>query len=115
MQCLASETGGTFRSADDASELGAALIEIAATPEPEPEPVPVTVTFRATLGKGGPDIDEGLVWAFSPDGTGDQTDPTGATHLDLLPGDYSVSVLRLEDEATAEADFSVAAQNSTIT
>ncbi|MCK8464023.1 VWA domain-containing protein [Aliiroseovarius sp. S1339] len=113
MQCLAAETGGTFRSADDASELGAALVEIAAAPEPEP--MPVAITFRATLGKGGPVINEGLVWSFAPDGTGNQTDPLGETGLDLLPGAYSASVLRLEDEATATADFTVAGQAKTIT
>ena len=113
MQCLAAETGGTFRSADDAGELGAALVEIAASPEPEP--MPITIGFRATLGKGGPVIDNGLVWSFAPDGTGDRTAPTGTTSLDLLPGDYTVSVLRLEDEITAEAQFGVAEQEKTIT
>ena len=113
MQCLAAETGGTFRSADDAGELGAALVEIASTPEPEP--MPVAVTFRATLGKGGPVINDGLVWSFAPDGTGDQTDPTGTTGLELLPGDYSVSVLRLEDETTDETNFTVTGQAKTIT
>ncbi len=112
MQCLAAETGGTFRSADDASQLGAALVEIATAPEPEP--MPVTITFRATIGKGGPAIRDGLVWSFAPDGTADQTDPTGTTDLDMLPGDYSVSVLRLEDETTAQADFKVAGQEKTI-
>lgn len=113
MQCLAAETGGTFRSAADAGELGAALVEVASAPEPEPEPV--TISFRATLGKGGPELRDGLVWSFAPDGTGDQTAPTGTTQLDLLPGDYRVSVLRLEDELAAEADFSVTGQASTVT
>ena len=113
MRCLAAETGGTFRSADDAGELGAALVEIAAAPQPEP--VPVTVNFRATLAKGGPVINQGLVWSFAPEGTGNQTAPTGTTNLDLLPGDYSVSVLRLEDEVNAEAKFTVAGQDKTIT
>lgn len=113
MQCLAAETGGTFRSADDAGELGAALVEIAAAPEPDP--MPVTVSFRATLGKGGPVIVDGLVWSFAPDGTGDQTKPVGTTSLDLLPGNYTASVLRLEDEATAEAQFSVAEQQMMVT
>ena len=113
MQCLAAETGGTFRSADDAGELGAALIEIAATPEPSP--MPVTITFRATLGKGGPVISDGLIWSFAPDGTADQTATAGTTHLALLPGNYSASVLRLEDEATAEASFTVVDQNKSIT
>ncbi|SEW27058.1 Ca-activated chloride channel family protein [Aliiroseovarius sediminilitoris] len=113
MQCLAEETGGTFRSAANAGELGAALVEIASAPEPEPEPV--TISFRATLGKGGPEIDDGLVWSFAPDGTGEQTTPTGATRLELLPGEYTVSVLRLEDELTAETVFKVAEQAKTVT
>ncbi|MDE9450940.1 VWA domain-containing protein [Aliiroseovarius sp. Z3] len=113
MQCLAAETGGTFRSAADARELGAALVEVASAPEPQPEPV--TISFRATLGKGGPVIGDGLVWGFTPEGTGDQTAPTGTTQLDLLPGDYAVSVLRLEDEATAEAEFKVSGQAKMVT
>ncbi|PIE15261.1 MAG: VWA domain-containing protein [Rhodobacterales bacterium] len=107
MQCLATETGGTFRMAGDAKELGSALVEVIEAPEP------VSITFRATA--GGAEIGSGLIWSFAPDGTGQQTAPTGTTQLSLLPGDYSVSVLRLEDEATAEAAFTAGEQTATIT
>ncbi|PID36115.1 MAG: VWA domain-containing protein, partial [Rhodobacterales bacterium] len=108
MQCLAAETGGTFRLADDAAELGEAL-EIVVAPEP------VTVSFRATEGQNGAEIGSGLIWNFAPEGTGQQTAPTGSTQLALLPGDYSVSVLRLADEATADARFTVGDTAATIT
>ncbi len=108
MQCLATETGGTFRMASDAKELGTALVEVVA-------PEPVNITFRATAGQGGAEIGSGLIWSFAPEGTGQQTAPTGTTWLDLLPGDYTVSVLRLDDEATAEAAFTVGEHTATIT
>ncbi len=107
MKCMAAETGGTFRMASDAKELGAALVEVVAAPEP------VTITFRATV--DGAEIGTGLVWSFTPEGTGAQTAPTGTTQLSLLPGDYTVSVLRLEDEATAETAFTVTEQAATVT
>ncbi|MGR3661588.1 MAG: vWA domain-containing protein [Paracoccaceae bacterium] len=107
MQCLADETGGTFLSAENATELAAALEVVAAAPEPEPQPVPVEIRFEATLGKGGPIISSDLVWSFEPVGIAAQTDPTGSTKLELPAGEYAVSVLRLLDESSVDATFSV--------
>ncbi len=114
MQCLAEETGGTFRTAANAAELGDALSVVAA-PVP-PEPKPFYVTFNAKEGPGGPTITRGLIWTVATaggdtllEGGGDQT-PT----LELLPGDYTVSVLRDQDGATAERGFAVDATHQTV-
>ena len=112
MQCLAEETGGRFLTADDASELGDALEEVAAAPEP----VAVTVTFVATEGEGGPRISSDLMWSLSQGDTVLMDFERGASvSADLMPGPYLVSVLRPEDEASAEAEFTVGDANQTVT
>ena len=111
MQCLAGETGGSFRSASNAAELGAALAVVAEPvpepePEPEPAPSPVKVTFTATDGAGGPVIGAGLIWSlFSGNDALTEGAEGGAYSQELLPGSYRVEVLRLVDEATASAEF----------
>ncbi|WP_299440095.1 VWA domain-containing protein [uncultured Rhodospira sp.] len=62
LRCLAENTGGTFRTADDAGSLQEALFEVTAAPESEPEPAPqpepetpapeVTLTAPATAPAG---------------------------------------------------------------
>ncbi|WP_323765532.1 vWA domain-containing protein [Marinovum sp.] len=112
MQCLADETGGRFLSAANASELGEALTEVAAAPEP----VPVTVDFLATEGDGGPRIETPLIWNLSQGDSAILDFERGATvQADLLPGDYLVSVLRPEDEASAELTFTQAEAAQTVT
>jgi len=105
MQCLAGETGGTFLSAENADELAAALVTVAATPEPVP--VVVDVTFAATLEVNGPQINDGLVWTFADDAA-ETSAAGGGVSREFLPGTYQVSVTRLEDETTVDAEFSVA-------
>ncbi|HGG05846.1 MAG TPA: VWA domain-containing protein, partial [Aliiroseovarius sp.] len=114
MQCLAEETGGTFRTASSAEELSDALQAVA---EPEPAPVPVQVTFQAVDGDGGPVIDNDLVWTIGTDAAGIlfENEMAGQLSADLLPGSGRVEVLRVTDEATAEAMFTVGAQNMTVT
>ncbi len=108
LQCLAEETGGTFRTASNAAELGDALAVVAEPPEP-PAPKPFDVTFNAKDGAGGPTIITGLVWTVrDADGAtllqgGTDMTPT----LSLLPGDYSAAVQRDVDGATDERGFSV--------
>lgn len=102
MQCLAEETGGRFLTADNASELGEALVEVAAAPEP----VAVTVSFEATEGDGGPRIETPLIWNLVQGDRSILDFQRGVTaSADLLPGDYVVSVIRPEDEASAEQAF----------
>jgi len=111
LQCLADETGGMFRTAGNASELAQALDVVVTAPEPEPEPVilPAPVTFRAIAGADGPEITEGLVWNIGTDAAGPiVVNDKAATHqLDILPGDGRAEVLRVSDEATATARFTV--------
>ncbi|MDA7426879.1 VWA domain-containing protein [Primorskyibacter aestuariivivens] len=112
MQCLAEETGGRFLTADNASELGDALEEVAAAPEP----VAVTVTFIATEGEGGPRVTTDLMWSLSDGDTVLMDFERGASvSADLMPGTYLVSALRPEDEASAEAEISVGDANETVT
>ncbi|MCR8723564.1 VWA domain-containing protein [Frigidibacter sp. ROC022] len=108
MRCIAEETGGKFLTAEDAATLADALTEVAAAP-PEPvAPQPVTVSFEAHVAsETGPLIGDGLIWTVTgPEGAVIENDGSDADpQLQLLPGDYTVSVLRLADEATAEASF----------
>jgi Ca-activated chloride channel family protein len=108
MRCLAEGTGGTFRPAADADELAAALAVVAAPPAPPPPPpppAPAVVTFTATLGANGPDIGAGLTWTLS--GEAGIIGPGGGFTRELPPGDYSVTVARAEDGASAATSFTL--------
>ena len=111
LQCLAEETGGTFRTASNADELGEALQVIA-------EPEPVTVMFRAIEGQGGPLIQSQLIWSLVTDDSGALLDtephPNGFA-FDLMDGKGHVDVMRPEDEAVAEAEFTVSGEDMTVT
>ena len=112
MKCLAEETGGSFRSASNAAELGAALAIVA---EPVLEPDPVTVSFLATDGKNGPRIADGLIWSlFEGDSTLLEGEAVGSLSRDLPRGEYRVSVLPLVDDATEEAVFGVGEVNKQV-
>lgn len=110
MQCLADETGGSFRTAGNAAELAAALSVIAEpAPEPAPAPEPVRITVVAIDGPEGPRIGTDLLWTLRRG----QTEilarrPAPGLHIDLPPGDYEVSALRPADQAGAGAAFTVA-------
>ncbi|MCI2398489.1 VWA domain-containing protein [Aliiroseovarius subalbicans] len=114
LQCLAEETGGSFRTASNADELSDAL-EIMA--EPEREPMPVEVTFIARDGDGGVAITDGIVWNIGTDAAGSLTenDDTAQPVLSMMPGTGRASVLRLSDEASAEAMFTVDTAAMTVT
>jgi Ca-activated chloride channel homolog len=109
LQCLADETGGMFRTAGNAAELAQALDVVVTAPEPEPVILPAPVTFRAIAGEDGPEITEGLVWTIGTDAAGPIiTDDMAPTQLlEILPGSGRAEVLRLSDEASADAGFTV--------
>lgn len=113
LQCLAEETGGSFRTAANADELGQALQVIA-----EPEPTPFKVTLRATETENGPDITDQLVWELY-NAAGDlltKSGPKTAQMLfDEMPGSYRVEAMRPADEENIAADFTVVDQNLTVT
>jgi len=105
LQCLAENTGGTFVSASNATELKDALSKVAA-------PTEFQITLTATDGQDGPEIAEGLVWTVT---SGDTTlldyDDVASPILTLGEGEYFAEVLRPADEATAEAIFTVDKRN----
>ncbi|MEC7761938.1 MAG: VWA domain-containing protein [Pseudomonadota bacterium] len=118
LQCLAEETGGMYRSASNASELSGALEEVAiVAPEPEPEPVEVQVTFRATNGEGGPVIPEGLVWTVNAGDAvlTDKVEEASPMHVIEEDTTGTVEVLRLSDEVTGTASFTVGASDMIVT
>ena len=117
LQCLAEETGGTYRSAQNASELTEAMFVIVEpVPEPEPEPVIVQVDIHAIDGPNGPRISDPLIWNLSKGNEvlQDYVQSAGLD-LELEEGEYLVEVLRPADEATAEARFGVGQVNKTVT
>ncbi|MGI9394397.1 MAG: vWA domain-containing protein, partial [Boseongicola sp.] len=89
MQCLAEETGGTFRSAENAEELAAALVVVAEPPAPEP----VTVRFRGIAGPVGPEIGEPLIWTIAGEAALVDSEAAPSLSFDLLPGQYQVEAL----------------------
>ncbi|MBV7410056.1 VWA domain-containing protein [Maritimibacter sp. DP1N21-5] len=109
LQCLADETGGSFRTASDAGELAQALTEVATAPVPEPEPEAITVTFRAVDGPGGVVMNRDIVWTIT---AGDATLAEGSDDaspvLEIAPGmEGLATVTRLLDEEVVEARFTV--------
>lgn len=116
MQCMAEETGGTFRTASNAAELTEAL-KVVAEPEPEPKPVPdpVTVKIHAIDGKHGPRITDNLVWDLQGNDTGIlDAEMAPSLSLDLMPGEYVASVLRPSDEASADIRFGVGSEDKIV-
>ncbi|WP_204416817.1 VWA domain-containing protein [Actibacterium sp. 188UL27-1] len=108
LQCLADETGGTFRTAANASELAEAMFVIV---EPEPDPIPVEVTFRATNGPDGETITDDLIWTVRNSDQPVVTNRSAASFgISMTSGSFMAEVLRPQDEATAEGAFTVGDQ-----
>jgi len=108
LQCLAEETGGTFRTASNAAELGEALAVVA-----EPEPTPTyTLNFIATDGIGGPVISQGLTWSLGSSKTGPflaNAQPGPSIGFSRIPQGtlLFVQVTRQKDGAVAELSLVV--------
>ncbi|MBO9452683.1 VWA domain-containing protein [Tropicibacter sp. R16_0] len=107
MQCLADETGGTFRSAANASELAVALTTVAAAPpEPEPEPVLIPTTFRAVEGDAGTAFDDPVLWSLSGNGSAVFDEVQGnPVAQDLTEGSYTATAYRLSTETEVSRQF----------
>lgn len=113
MQCLAEETGGTFRTASNAAELSDALLVVA---EPAPPPPPVMITLRATEGENGRQLAEDLVWTLTtPDGAVFENRIDDLIQIELVPGEYTADVLRPKDEESAAATFGVGEVSKVVT
>ncbi|ROU04145.1 VWA domain-containing protein [Histidinibacterium lentulum] len=104
MQCIAEETGGTFTTAANASELTEALAVVV-----EPEPVSVTGTFTARFDTGETIADPVFWTVTSADGT-TLTDE-GAGNPFTLPGmaegSYNVEAFWTVGEMSRETSVSV--------
>ncbi|MBM1814451.1 vWA domain-containing protein [Pseudosulfitobacter pseudonitzschiae] len=115
MQCLAEETGGTFLTASDADELTAALTTVAT----EPAPVPVPAILHAVEGDANaPLLEDPVLWTMTgPDGTVVATDQqVNPLVLDVLPGAYTVTAYRIQEETEQKGQLQVlAGANNTLT
>jgi Ca-activated chloride channel homolog len=120
MQCMAQETGGTFTTAANASELTEALTRVAVTapepgpelePELEPEPVLLTASFSAALDQGTTrrGITDGVVFEVLQ-GDAIVMDATqGDTPMaQLSPGEYTLQAYWIEGEEQIRQPFTVA-------
>lgn len=119
LQCLAKHTGGQFFLAKDADELRLALGTISETQPAteadkpaEPKPQTIEVTLQATDQKGGPVIDDGLIWTVKDGGTGEtlyeSEQPEGAASVALTKGIKDIEVVRVADQAQAKGDINPA-------
>jgi len=99
LQCIATETGGEFLTADDADELTAALTQVAAVVEPVAQAEQVqkqTVALKATILTGGPDIQSRLNWEVTNTETGEtvfEKINTGYAEFDAVPGTYEATAV----------------------
>ena len=111
MQCLADETGGTFRSAENAEELAAALVVVAEPPAPEQ----VAVRFRGIAGPGGPEIGDPLIWTITGDTALADSEAAPSLTFELLPGQFQVEALWPEYEEYVELTALVDGQTREVT
>ncbi len=105
LRCIAENTGGVFVSADDASELGAALQETVIEAA-EAAPPAANLYLRATELEGGIVIEEGLNWRVVPASGGDATlslDNVGIVEEIIATGTYDITVVRPSDGLKGEA------------
>lgn len=83
---------------------------------PELPPEPVRIQVVATDGPNGSWINDTLVWDLSgPDGPILTSEQTARLVVELPEGTYTVSVLRPNDEASAELRFGVGSSGKTVT
>lgn len=97
LQCIATETGGEFLTADNADELTEALGQVAATEgtavpsDGASDPVPSTLALKATILSGGPQIQSDLSWKVMPAAGGEpvfSAENGGSAKTEILPGEY---------------------------
>ncbi|SOC04374.1 Ca-activated chloride channel family protein [Rhodobacter sp. JA431] len=108
LRCLAEETGGLYRDAGNAAELGQALEEVVVVAEP-PKAVEARLSFRAIEGPNGPVIHEGIAWTVTTEAGGTLLSgyPMAEPTLTLTETTGKATVIRMADEAVAEASFTV--------
>ena len=128
LQCIAEETGGTFLAADNADELNEALTEMAMVEPPKAAPVaaPLPVALKATLLKGGPDIQSEVNWKITKAGSDEvvfSKDNIGYADTELPAGDYIAEAVwtgwphkgeRIGGDKTGHVEFTVTGVRATI-
>ncbi|QQA44487.1 VWA domain-containing protein [Pelagovum pacificum] len=102
MQCIADETGGTFTTASNASELTDALSVVV-----EPEPVSAPVTFTAEL-TDGTLITDPVLWDVT-DGTTAFADDEGGNPLEMVmeEGSYTATAYWTVTETEMQTTFEI--------
>lgn len=101
LQCIATETGGQFVTADNAEQLADALRRVAVANEvpvedEAAEPVPSTLVLKASVLADGPLIHDRLDWRVVRAGSNEvvfEQSDTGAITTAVIPGEYHVEVL----------------------
>ncbi|MDN5874822.1 MAG: hypothetical protein L0H29_10625, partial [Sinobacteraceae bacterium] len=113
----AENTGGQFFAANNAKELTEALAQVSVA-KPQP-PAKVEVKLRATDQKGGPVIEQGLIWTVRNGATGkvvyQSAAPEGSVAVEMLRGVHDASVLRVSDEAGADGEIETGTNGTTVT
>lgn len=107
LTCLSEATGGAYVDAGDATELVAAIRQVAVAPPPSPSPV----TFVAQIEDTKAPITSGLLWTVTALGEAlvvleDERDASPV--LPLEPGDYMVTGVWIETEQAVSLSFEVA-------
>lgn len=117
--CIAEETGGQFMSADNAEQLTEALTHVAMAEieAGEPTGVPQVVSLKATILKGGPDIQKDLNWTVVSNETGEtvfEAENAGYVDFEVTPGTYRATAVwtgwphdndRYSSDKTGQAEF----------
>jgi Ca-activated chloride channel family protein len=114
LRCIAENTGGVFVSAENASQLGAALQETVIEAAEAPPPA-ANLYLRATELEGGLVIEEGLNWRVVPAAGGEPAvtkDNVGVIESTVAPGAYDVSVVRPSDGLKGEVKGVVVQPNA---
>ncbi|MCC1482089.1 vWA domain-containing protein [Roseibaca sp. Y0-43] len=109
MQCMAQETGGTFTTAANASELTEALTRVAVA-TPDPEPVLVSARFSAVLEQGSTKrgITNGVVFeVLQGDATVMDATQSDAPMAVLASGDYTLQAYWIEGEEQIRQPFTL--------
>ena len=113
LQCLAEETGGTFRTASDAGELADALLVVAEPPEPEQR----DVTLRALDAPGGVVMTSDVSWVVT-NAAGETIYDSGDVASPTLPldlGEYNAQAIRGKDNAKIALGFPVRLDTELVT
>jgi len=108
LSCLADLTGGTYLTAQNATELSSALRTVAAPPPPPPPPAAI-LRFEAAESADGPALlDPSILWTITRVDTGETLIENGqllTPAFQVAPGTYAARAVRAGAEGSAELRF----------